>query len=62
LHLLTLHEEEIRNLKKINDLIKDNEKEVKKANFQFKYAQDAAIEERIIDTVFFELIESVNKK
>jgi hypothetical protein len=42
--LLTLHEEEIRNLKKINDLIKDSEKEVKKANFQFKYTQDAAID------------------
>jgi transcription initiation factor IIF auxiliary subunit len=57
-----LHEEEIRNLKKINDLIKDSEKEVKRANFQFKFTQDAVIEERIIDSVFFQLIESVNKK
>jgi hypothetical protein len=35
---------------------------VKRTNFQFKYTPDAAIEDRIIDSVFFQLIESVNKK
>lgn len=35
---------------------------MKKSSFQHKYAQDSAFGEKIIECMFFDLIESVNKK
>ena len=42
--------------------MKDYEKEWKIKSSQFKYVQDSSISDKIVDSMFIQFIESVNKK